>query len=542
MKSLVGKFGTLALVAMAGLTVAACSSSLDTSSPKGSSGSSDEHVGRIGLQLQPVLGITVANVHYTVTAGNAPGAAIVAEGNLPTPGTSSNFSFGIPLPVGTGYYLSLSGFATESPGTIKCSGSYGSFDVNANASSLFTMTLTCVDTTKGQLLTTVDVKTDACPRLIVDYAVAEPSAQDVGKAINVFSAAHDLDNAAEVITYAWSVVDPANAAVGSFAPATSKDTTFSCTGPGDSVRIKVTAKNHECSKALETVVSCKSLTCGNGVVEPALGETCDWKNDPTCPLDCTKVCGDGIAEGDEACDPLPLNPVACIPPGEVGKVACTARVQECGDGYVTGTEACDGTKGPNQLPLTNGDTCKADCTGINVISCGDGVTGGTEQCDAGTGTNAAPVQAPSRTCANQCFTVSTDACVACEQAGDCQFSSDNCLGPEAAPFTKAQQDQCFSVAKCIQDSNCLDGSGSLGKCYCGTLTNPQCSAASYDLTAAGAPNGPCAALMQAGSPGVTSNAQMLSGLTNKTRPAGAAGQRLNCDKTDPVCAPLCGVQ
>ena len=542
MKSLVGKFGTLALVAMAGLTVAACSSSLDTSSPKGSSASSDENVGRIGLQLQPVLGITVANVHYTVTAGNAPGAAIVAEGNLPTPGTSSNFSFGIPLPVGTGYYLSLSGFATESPGTIKCSGSYGSFDVNANASSLFNMTLTCVDTTKGQLLTTVDVKTDACPRLIVDYAVAEPSAQDVGKKIKVFSAARDLDNAAEVITYAWSVVDPAKAGTGSFGPATSKDTEFSCTGPGDSVRIKVTAKNHECSKALETVVSCKSLTCGNGIVEPALGETCDWKNDTTCPLDCTKVCGDGVAEGDEACDPLPANPVACIPPaGEPGAAGCTLRIQKCGDGYVTGTEPCDGTKGPNQQPLTGGDTCNATCTGINKVSCGDGVTAGSEQCDAGTGTNEAPVQAPSRTCANQCFSVSTAACVACEQAGDCQFSSDNCLGPDGT-FTKAQQDQCFAVTKCIQDSNCLDGAGSLGKCYCGSLSGQACDAAPFDLTKPGAPDGACAAVMQAGAPTITSNAQMRAGVTTKTRPTGAAGQRLNCQKTDANCAPICGVQ
>jgi hypothetical protein len=94
----------------------------------------------------------------------------------------------------------------------------------------------------------------------------------------------------------------------------------------------------------------------------------------------------------------------------------------------------------------------------------------------------------------------------------------------------------------LQDSNCLDGTGSLGKCYCGTLAGPACDAAPYDLTQPGAPNGPCAALMQAGATGVTSNAQMRAGLTTKTRPTGAAGQRLNCQKTDTACAAVCGVQ
>ena len=91
MKSLVGKIGTLALVAMAGVAVAACSSTIDTSSPSGSA-KSDENVGKIGLKLQPVLGITVTSVHYIVTAGNpalTPAPAIVSEGNLPTPGTGS---------------------------------------------------------------------------------------------------------------------------------------------------------------------------------------------------------------------------------------------------------------------------------------------------------------------------------------------------------------------------------------------------------------------------------------------------------------------
>jgi hypothetical protein len=94
--------------------------------------------------------------------------------------------------------------------------------------------------------------------------------------------------------------------------------------------------------------------------------------------------------------------------------------------------------------------------------------------------------------------------------------------------------------ECIETSKCLAGTGSLGKCYCGTLSTAACGAAPFDLTAAGAPNGACAALMQKGQPGVATNSAMLGALTNKSRPAGAAGQRLNCDKTDANCAPICG--
>lgn len=548
MKSLVGKVGMLALVAMAGVAVAACSSSLDTRSPSEGSAKSGEPTGTIGLKLQPVLGLTITSVQYVVTAGNAPGAAIVAQGSLPTPGTASNFSFGVPLPVGTGYYLSLKGESAETNDNITCTGGTGPFNVTPNTSSPIVATLTCVDNTNGTAITTVDVKTDACPRLVVDYAVAEPGSANVGSDIKVYAAAHDLDNAAAAITYAWAIVDPAKAGVGAFAPVASKDTTFKCNGPGDSVKIKVTAKNSQCSKALETVVSCVSLTCGDGVVDPAIGETCDpgvgpnHPADPGCPADCTKVCGDGNVEGDEACDPLPLNPLTCFPPGSPN--ACKVRTQVCGDGFTTGTEACDtlGNIGPNQLPLTGGNQCNSNCLGITGPVCGDAIKSGGEECDNGTGTPTAPVKALSRTCSTECESISTDACVACEQAGDCFASSDNCAGPAGTPFNAAQQKTCTDVMQCIQDSNCLDGSGSLGKCYCGTLGTAACGAAPFNLASPGAPNGPCAAIMQAGNPGLTTNSAILGGLTNKSRPAGAAGQRLNCQKTDATCAPLCGVQ
>lgn len=533
MKSLVGKFGMLALVAMAGVAVTACSSTLDKQAPSGST-AGNEKVGQVGLQLQPVAGVTVNNVHYVVTAGNAPGAAVVSEGNLPTPGSSNNFSFGIPLPVGTGYYISITGESAEAGDDITCTGAQGPFSVTPNTTTPFNMTLLCVDNTNGSIISTVTVDTNACPRVIVDYVVAEPGVADVGSTITVSANAKDLDNAAATITYAWALKNAADAAVGSFAPANAKTSTFTCAGPGNSVAVTLTASNGKCSKKLDTTISCRSLTCGNGVVDTALGETCDIALDPTCPSDCSRVCGDGLVESGEACDPLPANPATCIPAGQPNE--CTVRTQVCGDGFVTGTEACD-----TAVALPPGSTCINNCGAIAGPVCGDGATGGSEQCDAGTGTNAAPVLATNRLCASTCETISTQACVDCEQAGDCFASSDNCLGP-AGSFSLAQQKTCTDVMQCIQDSNCLDGTGSLGKCYCGTLSTAACGAAPFDLTAAGAPNGPCAAIMQAGNPGVTTNSGILGGLTNKSRPAGAAGQRLNCQKTDAACAPICGVQ
>jgi hypothetical protein len=530
---------------MAGVAITACSSSLDKKAPGDDTAQvgNSERVGTLGLALQPVAGITVSNVHYTVTAGNAAGAPIVSEGNLPTPGTADDFSFGIPLPVGEGYYISLSGESAETGDNITCTGSYGPFGVTPNTTTPFNMVLTCVDNTNGQIVAGVQVATDACPRLVVDYAVAEPgTATAPGGEIDVHAAAHNLDAAAPAgITFAWSIVNPLQAGVGQFAPANAADSVFTCADPGDSVTIRVTATNYECSKSLDTVISCASLTCGNGIVEPALGETCDWGVDAGCPSDCTKVCGDGNPEGSETCDPSPADPAHCWPAGTATE--CTIRTPECGDGFVTSPEACDtlGNVGPGGVPLPDGSTCNAGCGGITGPVCGDGSASGTEECDGGTGTAQNPVPATSRECTYECERIATAECVTCEQGGNCVASSDNCLGPTATPFTVEQQLACTDLMQCIQDSNCLDGTGSLGKCYCGTLDTAACGAAPYDLNAAGAPNGPCAALMQAGSPALTTNSQILGGLTAKSRPGGAAGQRLNCQKNDATCGPICGI-
>ena len=80
----------------------------------------------------------------------------------------------------------------------------------------------------------------------------------------------------------------------------------------------------------------------------------------------TPFCGDGVAEGEEACDDA----------NEDDNDAClsSCRAARCGDGFVQdGAEQCDDA---NQ---SNNDACTSECL---IARCGDGfVNGGVEECD-----------------------------------------------------------------------------------------------------------------------------------------------------------------
>ncbi len=235
-------------------------------------------------------GVTLNTVHYVVTNSATP-AVTISEGDLPTPGTAKDFSFGLSLPVGTGYTISLSAASAETGDNITCGGSYGTFNVAPNTATNFALTLTCHDDTNGQIIGGVDVKTDACPKIVFDYVVATPGAQDVGKDIAVLGKAHDLDGKA--LTYTWKVATPAT---GTFTPVAGATSSLHCAAAKAGEIVTITANNGECTKALTTTVSCKSVLCGNGVVDTADGETCDIALPGPCPADCNSICGDGTAE------------------------------------------------------------------------------------------------------------------------------------------------------------------------------------------------------------------------------------------------------
>jgi cysteine-rich repeat protein len=81
------------------------------------------------------------------------------------------------------------------------------------------------------------------------------------------------------------------------------------------------------------------------------------------------ICGNGVVEGDEACDEGDANAFdgECV-------VDCT--VARCGDGFVqTGVEQCDDGN------TDDADGCTNDC--IDVALCGDGRINNQEECDNG---------------------------------------------------------------------------------------------------------------------------------------------------------------
>ena len=529
MKSLIGKLGMLALLATAaGSVVAGCSSSTvpGTSQKAGSEGP----LGEVGLKLVPVSGVTLNTVHYVVTNSATP-AVTISEGDLPTPGTAKDFSFGLSLPVGTGYTISLSAASAETGDNITCGGSYGTFNVAPNTATNFALTLTCHDDTNGQIIGGVDVKTDACPKIVFDYVVATHGVQEVNKDIAVLGKAHDLDGKA--LTYTWKVATPAT---GTFTPVSGATSSLHCAAAKAGEIVTVTANNGECTKSLTTTVSCKSVLCGNGVVDTAEGETCDIAiAGVPCPADCNSICGDGTAEAPvEDCDPGNTNTCNAL---------CKTRAIVCGDGFLSTGEICDATATPS-VPAGTSDTqiCGTGATACTlipkpVVVCGNGVVEAGEQCDDAVAPF--PSNPASPTCSNTCKKISTAACVTCENDGDCFESVNNCAGV-AGPFSTADQTKCYDVISCLQTSNCFDGTGTLGKCYCGDLSIGDCGSAPF--TGPGSPNGACVAQIKAGFPTFTSNNAILGGLVATDFPSGAAMKRLSCQKgaNSSACLGTCG--
>jgi hypothetical protein len=98
----------------------------------------------------------------------------------------------------------------------------------------------------------------------------------------------------------------------------------------------------------------------------------------------TAECGDGVLNGDEACDGTDLGSEDCLTQGfEFGDVTCSdtceldtsaCRIAECGDGVLEGDEACDlqdfGDATCESLGEDDGVLmCAEDCSAIDTTGC-----------------------------------------------------------------------------------------------------------------------------------------------------------------------------
>ena len=156
---------------------------------------------------------------------------------------------------------------------------------------------------------------------------------------------------------------------------------------------------------------CQTPVCGDGIIEtgeqcdqgkstyPGCSATCQLEPGYQCPFPgapCVPVCGDGILiSPPEQCDPgmnIPNIAQACNADCTVkAGWACTTtdcHQTVCGDGVVEGAEGCDPLPHDNNL----GDGCTPLCTaeptcpaagGPCTTTCGDGLLLGNEQCDDG---------------------------------------------------------------------------------------------------------------------------------------------------------------
>lgn len=181
-----------------------------------------------------------------------------------------------------------------------------------------------------------------------------------------------------------------------------------------------------CTELCELDTSrCWNSVCGDGVVDAnevcdgdtGLEETCNslgyWGGGTlSCRVDCSgfvtvscdqsQRCGNGVQEGEEACDGGDLGGESCVTLGYLGgTLACEdcswlddsgcAGVAQCGDGVTEGTEVCDGSdlRGAQcgDAGFSGGGTlgCQAQCQGWDVAhcvgGCGNGLREGAESCD-----------------------------------------------------------------------------------------------------------------------------------------------------------------
>jgi len=132
--------------------------------------------------------------------------------------------------------------------------------------------------------------------------------------------------------------------------------------------------------------TCSRPYCGDGIIDPRLGEQCDsvYSVDPDnisvpfvgnwwCSSNCTQMCGSGLRpenttkQCDHGCYNADL-PNRC-------RTNCARPV--CGDGIIDSGETCD--DGPNNSNSRR-DACRITC---QLPRCGDGVIDTNETCDDG---------------------------------------------------------------------------------------------------------------------------------------------------------------
>jgi hypothetical protein len=188
-----------------------------------------------------------------------------------------------------------------------------------------------------------------CPA-ITSLVIAQPNLA-LGDTSAVTATVSEPDPG-DTLTYTWGT--GGNPIAGS---TTSPTATLTCQYMGpDNVRL--TVSDGRCSTTTIAMFQCIPV-CGNGIVEPS--EQCDPPKTGSCSATCqtvAAVCGDGVVEPGEGCDLGPTTPALCRNCGATNCLGCF--VSQGG-----GAGLCNG------LNLADTQACNAlvTCTANGIGSC-----------------------------------------------------------------------------------------------------------------------------------------------------------------------------
>lgn len=208
--------------------------------------------------------------------------------------------------------------------------------------------------------------------------------------------------------------------------------------------------------------SCLLEYCGNGRLDP--GEVCDDGNTylgDGCSIDCqsNETCGNGIADFavGETCDCgsdlATLSPYCTLPNGtDGGPCDASCNSMQCGNGVLDPGEVCDDGN------LVAGDGCSPDCRSLEI--CGNGISdyASGEECDDG---NAEAGDGCGPTCLlERCGNGVLDPGELCDDGN--RVSGDGCSA------LCDSQERCgngvLDPGEACDDGNLLDGDGCPGNC------------------------------------------------------------------------------
>ncbi|HVV51566.1 MAG TPA: hypothetical protein VHO06_17990 [Polyangia bacterium] len=346
-----------------------------------------------------------------------------------------------------------------------CTGTSAAFPVLAGTNPAVTMTLTCGGGSQsGQTgnigVTATLVEGDNCPS--ITSAVVGPDETSVGSSATVAATAVDPD-ASETVSYAW-------APAANFAAPTSAATAYTCTVSGTQTFTLTVSDNHmptPCTTTATLTIKCDGAVCGDGIVEA--GEQCDPPNVGNCGPNCQFLTGTGGTTGAAGA------PATGGTGGTGGAAGAPATGGTTGAGGTAATGGTTGTGGVMASCGPNGEDCAA-CESCEIAATNNGVCFNTSP----------PTAAGSSPSTFGCdgFTNANDkanclALLTCLRSTTCQnliHSATSDYGEAGVGFDDGTPCLCNSTTATTTKSVCLGASAWTGVCA------PQFVAASVNST------------------------------------------------------------